>query len=176
MTKFRHMAAVATLIAVTSAAGAQQTGFQDLDALDALVATALGAGIGEPGGAARPIDRRLRLSPCPVTPSVDAPARGVSAVRCGADGWRIVVALMRGGPAAGEGVAATDDAPVTSAGPPIIRRGDQVQLVVLGQGFVVATSAIATEDAAIGQRTRVTVEGRRAPVFGTVMADGRVRL
>ena len=179
MTKFRRLFFAATLVTAATCASAQ-AGFQDLEALDALVANALDASVGEAGGAARPIDRRLRLQPCPVTPEVSAPAQGAVAVRCGSTGWRLSVALVRSGQAPNV-VAQSPNALARAPGqmrtdPMIIHRGDQVQLVIMRAGFSVATTATATDDAAVGQRTRVTVEGRRQPYIGTVLADGRVRL
>jgi hypothetical protein len=55
-TTFRRLGALA-LLAVAAPAGAQA--FEDLGQLEMVVAAALGAGIGEPGGASRPLDRRL---------------------------------------------------------------------------------------------------------------------
>jgi flagella basal body P-ring formation protein FlgA len=143
-------------------------GFEDLDALDRKVATTLGAGIGDPGGPARPIDKRLKLASCPQPAIVDAPAMGAVLVRCEPLGWRIRVALSR--PAGGYAQAAAERAE------PIIRKGDQVELTASTGSFSVSTVAIAEQDGAPGDRIRVRSEGKKGAVIGMVTADGRVSL
>ncbi|HTH27046.1 MAG TPA: flagellar protein, partial [Sphingobium sp.] len=64
-------------------------GFENLDRIDSLVATTVGADIGQPGGAIAPVDRRLRLVACPQIPAVEGPVFGAAIVRCDKIGWRI---------------------------------------------------------------------------------------
>lgn len=141
--------------------------FENLDRLDSRIAAALGAGIGDPGGAATPLDRRLRLAACPVPATIGAPAMGAVPVSCPAIGWRIRVPLVGGGAAA---EAAQERAE------PVIRRGDQVELVALARSFSVSTLGIAEQDGAPGDRIRVRTDRRSAPFIGEVTADGRVAL
>lgn len=162
---FRHV----LLLSVACAAPAAAQTFEDLEALEARVAAALGAGIGEPGGPSRPIDRRLRLAACPQPVIIDAPVLGAAAVRCEALGWRIRV------PVSGfSGPAAVASAPVRAE--PIIRRGDQVQLIATTSSFTVSTSGVAEQDGAPGDRIRVRTERRSSPIIGRVTDDGRVAL
>ena len=163
MTRFRRF--VPLLLLAGTAAQAQ--GFEDLAALDRKVAATLGAGFGEPGGPARPIDKRLKLAQCPAPAIVDPPAMGAAIVRCEPLGWRIRVALTRG---AGGYAQAEEKAE------PIIRKGDQVQLTALAGSFSVSTIAIAEQDGAPGDRIRVRSETKKGAVIGMVMADGRVAL
>ena len=163
MTSFRRF--VPLLLLAGTAAQAQ--GFEDLAALDRKVAATLGAGFGEPGGPARPIDKRLKLAECPQPAIVDPPAMGAAIVRCEPLGWRIRVALTRG---AGGYAQAEEKAE------PIIRKGDQVQLTALAGSFSVSTIAIAEQDGAPGDRIRVRSETKKGAVIGMVMAEGRVAL
>ncbi|WP_129794327.1 flagella basal body P-ring formation protein FlgA [Sphingosinicella sp. CPCC 101087] len=170
---FRHFA----ILAAVSAAPAAAQGFEDLDQLETQVTASLGAGIGELGGPARPIDRRLKLRPCPQPPTVEEPAMGAVAVRCEAIGWRIRVPLT-----AGSAVARAASAPARSA-EPVVRRGDQVQLVALTRSFSVSTFGIAEQDGAPGDRIRVRreVSDRRGDagtsrIIGEILPDGRVAL
>jgi flagella basal body P-ring formation protein FlgA len=158
---------LALLAATAAAAPALAQGFENLDALDSRIAGALGAGIGEPGGAATPLDRRLRLAPCPVPAAIGEAAQGAVTVRCDAIGWRVRVALV-GGSAMREAAA--------PRAAPIVRRGDQVQIVALAAGFTVSTLGIAEQDGAPGERIRVRAERRSAPFYGQVLADGRIAL
>ena len=70
------LSAIAALATVQPAL-AQQT-FENLDRIDSLVAMTVGADMGEPGGPAAPVDRRLRLAACPTTPTVEGPVFGAA--------------------------------------------------------------------------------------------------
>ncbi len=142
--------------------------FENLEMLESRVSAALGAAVGEPGGPARPIDRRLRLMPCPTPADIDPPAMGAVAIRCETRGWRIRVPLMAGA------VAAPGMPQVRAE--PVVRRGDQVQVVALASGFSVSTTGTAEQDGAPGDRIRVRTERRATPFIGQVLADGRVAL
>ena len=170
---FRRLAILA--VAVATPAAAQE--HEDLDQLETQVVASLGAGIGEVGGPARPIDRRLRLRPCPEPVTVEAPALGAVAVRCQSVGWRIRVPLTAGSPSA-RAVAAP-----AQRDEPVIRRGDQVQLVALSRSFSVSTIGVAEQDGAPGDRIRVRREtedrngrGTTTRLIGEVLPDGRVAL
>jgi flagella basal body P-ring formation protein FlgA len=158
----RFTLAAALLAAPVSAAAP----FQDLAALESRLVTALGAGIGEPGGPAAPIDRRLMLQRCPKNIVIDPPAMGAVALRCAALGWRIRVALAR---------FATPVA-MTARVDPVVRRGDPVDLVADSDGFSVSVSATAQEDGAPGSRIRVRTDGKSQPIYAEVIDAGRVRL
>jgi flagella basal body P-ring formation protein FlgA len=164
MTKF----AFPLLALLAAPAAAATPAFQNIDALEARLINALGAGIGEPGGPAAAIDRRLKLSVCPATVQIDPPVMGAVALRCAPLNWRIRVPLARLGNArsAAMGVKAE----------PVIRRGDPVDLVAASDGFSVSVSAIAQEDGAPGSRIRVKADGKNTPLFAEVIDAGRVRL
>lgn len=166
--KFRRLLWLAALAA--SPAFAQS--FENLAMLDSRVSAALGAGIGEPGGAATAIDRRLHLAACPQPAEIAEPLGGAIAIRCAAQGWRIRVPLAAGSQSA----SATGPAAPTVRVAPIIRRGDQIQLVAISGSFTVSTTAVADQDGAPGDRIRVRTENRTSPVIGQVLADGRVAL
>ena len=156
------------LLGLAAASPAFGQAFENLEMLESRVSAALGAGVGEPGGPTRPIDRRLRLAPCPTPAEIDAPAMGAVAIRCETRGWRIRVPLMAG-------ALATPGAAQARA-EPVVRRGDQVQVVALGSTFSVSTLGIAEQDGAPGDRIRVRTERRSTPFVGEVLPDGRVAL
>lgn len=155
-------------ICFSSAAFAQRQ-FQDLDELDGLIATSLGAQAGEVGGAIQPLDRRLRLIACTQPINVSAPQNGSVIVGCGATGWRLRVATRAP-------VVTQSNAEPLASGELLVRRGDEIQLVVVGTGFVVSMRAVCDQNGRIGDRVRVRIPDRTAPVYGIVLADGRVRL
>jgi flagellar basal body P-ring formation protein FlgA len=156
MTIFRHMLIAAA--AFPSMASAQV--FESHAAIDARVAAALvGTGL-----AAWPIDRRLKLAACPRPLVVDPPAGDLVAVRCDALSWRVHARI--------EGPPAT----VTYSTPVVIKRDDPVTVDFVAPGFSVAAQGIAESDARAGDRVRVRVEQKSAPVVGEAMGMGRVRV
>lgn len=158
-------------VLTTGPAFAQQR-FENLDRLDSIVAMTVGANIGEPGGAAAQVDRRLKLAACPEMPTVTGPVFGAAMVECKPIGWRIRVPLRAGGAyAAAPRVAAQPEAK-----PVIIKRGDPVQLVAGGQAFTVSRLMIADEDGAAGDMIRVREDRRADPVLAQVMETGIVRV
>jgi flagellar basal body P-ring formation protein FlgA len=159
--------------AALAAPPAHAQSFQSIDAIEEQVVASLGAGIGEPGGPARPIDRRLKLSACPAPIIVEPVQLGAAVVRCQAIGWRIRVPVM------GEAAAAEASAPSVARAAraqPIIRRGDPVSLVVVTGSFTVSRQGVADQDGAPGDRIRVRTEPRAAPLVGQVLPDGRVAM
>ena len=169
---FRRVALPFALLALPLPALAQA--FENLEMLDNRVAAALGANIGEPGGATTAIDRRLRLQACPQPVEIGEPIAGALAVRCVPLGWRIRVSIT---PSAEARQAAASAQVQRQARPePVIRRGDQVELVAIASGFTVSTLATAEQDGAPGDRIRVRTQRRTAPVIGQVLEDGRVAL
>jgi len=146
--------------------------FQNIDALEARLINALGAGIGEPGGPAAPIDRRLKLAACPATVRIDPPAMGAIALRCAPLNWRIRVPIARLGNARNAAMGSEMGAKAD----PVVRRGDPVDLTAESNGFSVSVSAIAQEDGAAGSRIRVKADGKNSPIFAEVIEAGRVRL
>ena len=162
MADFRRLLLLSALCAAPAGAA---TGFEDLAQLEARVTATLGAGIGQPGGPARPIDRRLKLAACPASPSLAVPTPFAAVVQCEPIGWRIHVPLVR--PAATTVASAEKREPV-------IRKGDQVELVADGGSFTVSTFAIAQQDGAPGDRIRVRGDGQTAPVTAEVERQGRV--
>lgn len=121
-------------------------GFADLAAIDRQVATFTGAGVGMPGGAVLPVDRRLRLRPCanPLALGWNGGRRDSVQISCpDAGGWRIFVA-----------VAAVQAGPAAVAGP-AVNRGDAVTIAVQGDGFSVSQPGEALESGPMGGWIRV---------------------
>ena len=160
MTKFRRLALIAACLPAPALAQA----VQDIAALEKRLVIALDAGIGEPGGPLVPIDRRLKLAPCPAPVAIDPPALGAVALRCPQIGWRIRVPLMR----------ATTAVAVKAA--PLVRRGDPVEIVAQSEAFSVSAQAIAQEDGGAGDRIRVKTDPKSPVIFAEVVDMGVVRV
>ena len=167
------------LLALSAPAAAAP--FQNLDALESRLINALGAGVGEPGGPANAIDRRMKLATCPQPVTIDPPALGAVALRCQSIGWRIRVPLQR---LQGNFAVSYSANPMQQQQPQkaeaVVRRGDPVDLVAESGGFSVSVTATAQEDGAPGSRIRVKTQqdGRQQGqiLFAEVIDAGRVRL
>jgi flagella basal body P-ring formation protein FlgA len=125
-----HRSLVA-IAALTASAAASAAPFADLAAIDRAVT-------GFTGGAALPVDRRLRLNPCaaPLALRWSGPRRESVIVSCpDPGGWRLFVPVPGG---AGEATA------------PAIARGDAVTIAVTGAGFAVMQPGEALEAGAVG--------------------------
>ncbi|MEC3912144.1 flagella basal body P-ring formation protein FlgA [Sphingobium sp. CR2-8] len=178
-------AATLTSVQPAQAQGAQK--FENLDRIDSLVAMTVGANLGEPGGPAAPVDRRLRLAACPATPSIEGPVFGAAMVKCDALGWRIRVPLVAGASAAASGPVPraapaygaanrfTRAAPVASK-EAVVRKGDPVQLMAGNAVFSVSRMMVADEDGALGETIRVREDKKSSPIFAQVVEMGVVRI
>jgi flagellar basal body P-ring formation protein FlgA len=116
----------------------------DLAAIDRAVAQFTGAAQGQPGGAALPLDRRLRLAPCPVPLALGwyGARQDTVEVACRvAGGWKLFVPLA--------GARAATEAQLA------ITRGDQVTITVRGEGFAVSQPGQALESGVLGAWIKV---------------------
>ncbi len=164
----------ALLAASPLAAQVQLPPSQNLDLLEAMVVSSLGANIGQPGGPMAPIDRRMRLAACPTGLQIDPPTAGAVTVRCTTSGWRLRVPLTRAYTALAASAASTGgSATIPNAD---IRKGDPIQLVAQGASFSISVDATAMEDGRIGNRIRVAPSAKGQPIFAEVVDVGRVRL
>jgi len=134
--------------------------FADLDAIDRQVSGFTGAGVGEPGGAQTPVDRRLRLRPCasPLALSWRSGARDSVVVQCGDNGgWRLFVPVVQGGPGMIQ--------------PPVISRGDAVSISIQGEGFSVSRPGEALESGPVGAWIRVRPVAASGPASDPLRAQ-----
>jgi flagella basal body P-ring formation protein FlgA len=154
MTAFRILPG---LTALFLAAPAMAAGYQDLDALDARIASTLGD-----SGTPVPIDRRIRLAQCPEEPEISPPSAGALAVRCPALGWKIRVAVS------------SAEQPAAVAAEILVRRGDLVELVVRGAGFSASAPGTALDEGVAGKTVRVKIPTSPTPVSAVVVGAGMV--
>lgn len=167
----------ALLLAIACPAAAQVGQIQNLDALERRLVISLGADIGEPGGPATQIDRRMKLAACPGPVKVEPPLSGAAVLRCQEIGWRIRVPLIPGGveqPRGGGVQPVAMQRPAKVA--PVIRRGDPVEIRSGRRGFSVSQQMIADQDGAPGDRIRVRADARSTPVMVEVVDAGLVRV
>jgi flagellar basal body P-ring formation protein FlgA len=158
---------IALSAAVPSALAAAPQVYEDLSVLDARIAATTGIDAGFPGGAAGPMDRRIRLSKCAEPLVIDQPLYDAIAVRCLSAGWRVRVVLLP-----------KQSFPSKSydANLELIHRGDTVDLVIDGAGFTASTSVIAIDNGAKGETVRVIAKANGKPIMAVVTDRNEVRV
>lgn len=157
-----------TLAVLSATPALAQQKFENLDRIDSLVAMTVGANIGQPGGPAGPVDRRLHLAACPQTPTVEGPVFGAAMVKCEALGWRIRVPLAAGMAAGAAPGFGARGAVTAQRAPAAVKKGDPVQLIAGGAAFSISRTMVADEDGAIGEMIRVREDRKSAPVIAQV--------
>ena len=156
---------LAALSAPSVRAQAMSPGLQDPAAIDRAVSAFTGQPIGVPGGAARPVDRRLRLAACaaPLALSWRGDARASILVECpDAGGWHIFVATALGDRQSSAGI--------------VIERGQSVTVALTGDGFSVSQPAEALESGAVGAWIRVRTVAKSDPLQARVVRPGLVEV
>lgn len=144
----------AVISALAAAPALAQSAYADLAAIERAVEQFTGVPQGVTGGAAMPIDRRLRLAPCRTALALGwyGTRRDTVEVACPvAGGWKLYVPLAK---------FAADAATV-----PLIARGDAVTVTVRGDGFAVSQPGEAMEAGAEGAWIKVRTLGPNAPVL-----------
>lgn len=165
MPVFRHYLSLALSFAPLPAFAAPLT---DLAAIDRAVAAFTGQQIGVPGGAAQPVDRRLRLVACnaPLALSWYGNAQTSVLVRCpDAGGWRVFVP-----------VSAERAVPAVAPAVMAVARGEGVTVMVSGAGFSVSQPGEALDAGAVGAWIRVKTAAKADPLRARVVRPGLVEL
>ncbi|MEP9404058.1 hypothetical protein [Sphingomonas sp. VNH70] len=162
------------LLAMALPVAAQQ--FQSTAQLDTAVAQFTGVAIGMEGGAAMPVDPRLRLARCAMPQFGWLSARqDAVVVSCMAPAWKIYVPVRRATP-----IAAPAPTPVAAAVPakaePVIRRGDPIMVEAGAPGFSITRDGVALGDAPAGGRLMVKVDPAKPPIQAVAIEAGRAAL
>lgn len=155
---------LALIAAFAASPALAQSAAADLTEIDNAVARFTGLPLGTPGGAAMPVDRRLRLNPCraPLALGWYGTRRDTVEVACPVPGgWRLYVPLAVTGQ--------------SSAPAPAIAKGDSVTITVSSDGFAVSQPGEALEAGPQGAWIKVRGLGASAPVLrARVMRPGLV--
>ena len=117
--------------------------------------------VGQPGGAKLPVDRRLRLSACESPLDLQWFGRDQRSVKvaCPDAGWRIYVAVD----------GARGNQSLEQYGEPIVKRGENVSILVRGKGFILTRQGAAAEDGAQGEWIKVRVDGEGTDTLSAVV-------
>lgn len=152
-------------LAILTASPVHAQAIADLAAIDAAVAAFTGTPTGVSGGAALPVDRRMKLRACGAPLALDwfGARHDTVQVSCPlAGGWRIYVPLRQDGQA-------------VIADPPVVARGDAVSVIISGEGFAVSQQGEALEAGAHGAWIKIRMAGGKAdPIRARVLRPGAV--
>lgn len=165
----RHMFLGSLAAAALAATTANAATPMDLSIIDRAVADFTGATIGQPGGAKLPVDRRLRLASCNAPLDLQWFGRDQRSVQvaCPTAGWRIYVAVDAG--AGGRHGASPQ------YGQTLVKRGENVSILVRGSGFTLTRQGSAVEDGAQGEWIKVRATGQRTETLrAMVIRPGQV--
>ena len=165
----RHMFLGSLAAAALAATTANAATPMDLSIIDRAVADFTGATIGQPGGAKLPVDRRLRLASCNAPLDLQWFGRDQRSVQvaCPTAGWRIYVAVDAG---TGGGHGASPQ-----YGQTLVKRGENVSILVRGSGFTLTRQGSAVEDGAQGEWIKVRATGQRTETLrAMVIRPGQV--
>ena len=165
----RHMFLGSLAAAALAATTANAATPMDLSIIDRAVADFTGATIGQPGGAKLPVDRRLRLASCNAPLDLQWFGRDQRSVQvaCPTAGWRIYVAVDAG---TGGGHGASPQ-----YGQALVKRGENVSILVRGSGFTLTRQGSAVEDGAQGEWIKVRATGQRTETLrAMVIRPGQV--
>lgn len=146
-----------TLIALLPALLATQPLLEDLDLLERRLSEAS-------AGMAMPLDRRLRLARCPSEPNIAPVGNNSFELSCPEIGWRFRIANR------------TDAAGSRANVTPMVRRGEEVLVEIVGDDFTVQSRAVATEAGRAGETVRVRFPGLNSQLSATVSGPGKVRI
>ena len=157
--------ALLALPLLLAAATAQAAPFADPGAIDSAVAGFTGVSVGRPGGAAQPVDRRLRLNACanPLSIGWYGNRRDTVLVQCPDVGsWRLFVPLLQ--------ATATSDVPA-------VMRGESVTIAVTGAGFSVSQPGEALDGGPVGGWIRVkSASNGGQPMRAQIVRPGLVEV
>ena len=156
---------IASALVAAAPLQAAPGGATNLALIDNAVAEFTGQSIGVPGGAAQPVDRRLRLALCtaPLALSWYGTAQTSVLVSCpDAGGWRVFVPVVQ----------ARREEPAAIA----VAKGEGVTISVTGDGFSVSQVGEAMDAGAVGAWIRVRTNAKADPVRARIVRPGLVAL
>jgi len=142
--------------------------FEDTRSLDRQVASYLGAGVGEIGGAHASIDPKLKLKRCGNPVEISETNRNALQVSCRTLGWRIFVPLRLGSNRGNESNGGSTQ--------PLVQRNQPVTLVIRRSNFSISYSVIAQENGALGEYIPVRSDRKSKELMARVSGAGTVEM
>ena len=142
--------------------------FEDTTLLDRQVASYLGAGVGDAGGAHAAIDPKLKLKRCGRAVEIAETNRNALQISCRDLGWRIFVPLRLGNNRSDQNSGASSE--------PLIQRNQPVTLVIRRSNFSISYGVIAQQSGALGEYIPVRSDRKSKELMAKVSGAGVVEM
>ena len=163
MSRYHFLLPIVSILSI--GAGAP---FEDTSLLDRQVASHLGAGVGDNGGAHAAIDPRLKLKRCPNAVEIAETNRNALQVSCQDLGWRIFVPIRLGGNRSSQGNEVSSE--------PLVQRNQPVTLVVRRSNFSISYGVIAQKSGAMGDYIPVRSDRKGKELMARISGAGEVEM
>ncbi len=142
--------------------------FEDTTFLDRQVASHLGAGVGDVGGAHAAIDPKLKLKRCANAVEISETNRNAVLVSCSELGWRIFVPIRLGGNGNSRGSGASAE--------PLVQRNQPVTLVIRRSNFSISYGVIAQQSGGMGDYIPVRSDRKSKELMARISGAGEVEM
>ncbi len=142
--------------------------FEDTTFLDRQVASHLGAGVGDVGGAHAAIDPKLKLKRCPDAVEISGTNRNAVLVSCAELGWRIFVPIRLGGGGSNRGSGGSAE--------PLVQRNQPVTLIIRRSNFSISYGVIAQQSGGMGDYIPVRSNRKAKELMARISGAGEVEL
>lgn len=166
MQKWKKMGGAVALSCWLMNFPAQGKAMESLSVLEKQLELFLDKEQGEVGGAQQPMDRRLRLKKCPMSPVIEKRDNRLAVITCEPLNWRISVPLVRQSNSRGR----------ASQLQMMVKRGQPVLLVAQKHGFLVSRQMQADRSGRLGDIIPVRATRKSRPILAEIVGQGRVAL
>ncbi|QJB68009.1 flagella basal body P-ring formation protein FlgA [Parasphingorhabdus halotolerans] len=142
--------------------------FEDTASLDRQVASHLGAGVGDVGGARAAIDPKLKLKRCANPVEISETNRNALQLGCQNLGWRIFVPIRLGGNGGSQDGGSSNE--------PLVQRNQPVTLIIRRSNFSISYGVIAQESGAMGEYIPVRSDRKSKELMARISGPGVVEM
>lgn len=142
--------------------------FEDTSFLDRQVASHLGAGVGDVGGAHAVIDPKLKLKRCANGVEISETNRNAVLLSCPDLGWRIFVPIRLGDNGRNRGRGGSTE--------PLVQRNQPVTLVIRRSNFSISYGVIAQKSGGMGDYIPVRSDQKAKELMARISGAGEVEL
>lgn len=142
--------------------------FEDTTLLDRQVASYLGAGVGDVGGAHASIDSKLKLKRCANAVEISETSRNALLVSCRDLGWRIFVPIRLGSNGNSRSNSVSDE--------PLVQRNQPVTLVIRRSNFSISYGVIAQKSGGMGEYIPVRSDRKAKELMARISGPGEVEM
>jgi flagella basal body P-ring formation protein FlgA len=142
--------------------------FEDTVSLDRQVASHLGAGVGDVGGAHAAVNPKLKLKRCANPVEISETNRNALQLSCQNLGWRIFVPIRLGSNRSNQDGGGSTE--------PLVQRNQPVTLIIRRSNFSISYGVIAQESGAMGDYIPVRSDRKSKELMARISGAGVVEM